>query len=154
MTGFTFVEKALARAAGVASARAGDVLDIRPDLRTPASSRPAGQVHSAPQTSQQPTPARATLQGEPANRPGPSARKSPPSLLIRGWNFATALARWTTAGMPRRTEAEIAERLAICQSCPHLQADHCNLCGCACVETNRLINKLALATERCPVGKW
>jgi len=32
MTGFTFVEKALARAAGVASARAGDVLDIRPDL--------------------------------------------------------------------------------------------------------------------------
>lgn len=32
MTGRTFVEKALARAAGVISARAGDVLDIRPDL--------------------------------------------------------------------------------------------------------------------------
>lgn len=30
--GFTFAEKALARAAGVSSARAGDVLDIRPDL--------------------------------------------------------------------------------------------------------------------------
>ncbi|MFW5696414.1 MAG: aconitase/3-isopropylmalate dehydratase large subunit family protein [Phototrophicaceae bacterium] len=32
MTGFTFAEKALARAAGVGTARAGDVLDVRPDL--------------------------------------------------------------------------------------------------------------------------
>lgn len=32
MTGFTFAEKALARAAGVTAARAGDVLDVRPDL--------------------------------------------------------------------------------------------------------------------------
>jgi 3-isopropylmalate dehydratase large subunit len=32
MTGFTFAEKVLARAAGVASARAGDVLDVRADV--------------------------------------------------------------------------------------------------------------------------
>ncbi|PJF32013.1 MAG: 3-isopropylmalate dehydratase large subunit, partial [Phototrophicales bacterium] len=32
MSGYTFAEKALARAAGVSVARAGDVLDIRPDL--------------------------------------------------------------------------------------------------------------------------
>ena len=32
MTGYTFAEKALALAAGVSSARAGDVLDVRPDL--------------------------------------------------------------------------------------------------------------------------
>lgn len=32
MTGYTFAEKALARAAGIASARAGDILDVRPDL--------------------------------------------------------------------------------------------------------------------------
>jgi 3-isopropylmalate/(R)-2-methylmalate dehydratase large subunit len=32
MTGYTFAEKALARASGVVGARAGDVLDIRPDL--------------------------------------------------------------------------------------------------------------------------
>jgi 3-isopropylmalate/(R)-2-methylmalate dehydratase large subunit len=31
-TGYTFVEKALARAAGVESARAGDVLDVSPDV--------------------------------------------------------------------------------------------------------------------------
>lgn len=32
MTGFTFAEKALARAAGVEYARAGDVLDVQPDV--------------------------------------------------------------------------------------------------------------------------
>jgi 3-isopropylmalate dehydratase large subunit len=32
MTGYTFAEKALARAAGVGAARAGDVLDVQPDL--------------------------------------------------------------------------------------------------------------------------
>lgn len=31
-TGYTFAEKVLARAAGLASARAGDVLDVKPDL--------------------------------------------------------------------------------------------------------------------------
>lgn len=77
-----------------------------------------------------------------------------PSLIIRGWNFASAMARWTLAGMPRRTQAEIDERLAICQACPFLKNNHCTKCGCACVEQNRLINKLALATEKCPEGKW
>ena len=32
MTGYTFVEKALARAAGVESACVGDILDVRPHL--------------------------------------------------------------------------------------------------------------------------
>lgn len=77
-----------------------------------------------------------------------------PSLVIRGWNFANALARWALAGMPRRTQEQIDARLAICQACPALQNDHCTKCGCACVENNRLINKLALATEKCPDGKW
>lgn len=80
--------------------------------------------------------------------------KELPSLIIRGWNFAAAMARWTLAGMPRRTQEEIDERLAICQACPALQNDHCTKCGCACVENIRLINKLSLATEKCPDGKW
>ena len=83
-----------------------------------------------------------------------SSTAEPPSLLIRGWNFAAAMARWTLAGLPRRTQAEIDERLAFCQTCEFLRNDHCTQCGCACVEQNRLINKLALATETCPLGKW
>ena len=89
-----------------------------------------------------------------APRIPPSPPAEPPSLLIRGWNFAAAMARWTLAGLPRRTQAEIDERLAICQTCEFLRNDHCTQCGCACVEQNRLINKLALATETCPLDKW
>lgn len=88
------------------------------------------------------------------NAPAVSAPPEIPSIIIRGWNFATAITKWTLAGMPRRTQAEIDARLAICQACPFLQNDHCTQCGCACVEENRLINKLALATETCPHGKW
>lgn len=83
-----------------------------------------------------------------------TAGLSLPPLVIRGWNFAQAIVRWTLAGMPRRTQEEIDNRLAICQSCEFLENHHCTKCGCACVETNRLINKLALTTEKCPVGKW
>lgn len=88
------------------------------------------------------------------HQPSTATADPPPSILIRGWNFTAAMTRWTLAGLPRRTQAEIDERLAICQACPFLQNNHCTKCGCACVEQNRLINKLALATEKCPVGKW
>jgi len=87
-------------------------------------------------------------------QPPRAAQPEIPSLIIRGWNFAAAMTRWTLAGMPRRTQAEIDERLAICQACPFLVDNHCNRCGCACVEQNQLINKLALATEKCPENKW
>ena len=77
-----------------------------------------------------------------------------PPIWIRGMNFAGAMLRWSASGLPRRTQAEIDERLAICRDCPHLVENHCNLCGCPCVESNQLLNKLALATESCPLGKW
>lgn len=82
----------------------------------------------------------------------PSA--SLPPLVVRGLNFARALARWAAAGFATRSQDTIAERLAICQECPHFVKNHCAKCGCACVEKNRLMNKLALASEKCPIGKW
>jgi hypothetical protein len=77
-----------------------------------------------------------------------------PPLHIRGWNFAGAMARWAGEGFQRRTQDEIDERLAICQACPHLVNDHCSLCGCKCVATNQVVNKLALKGQECPIGKW
>jgi hypothetical protein len=77
-----------------------------------------------------------------------------PPLLIRGWNFAWAMTRWVGSGFTMRSHSEIAARLAICQSCEHLVNDHCNLCGCACTETEQVMNKLAIASEKCPIGKW
>ena len=77
-----------------------------------------------------------------------------PPLLVRGLNFAAAMFRWVAAGRPVRSQSEIDERLAICQSCPQLVENVCQKCGCACVEENSVLNKLALATEKCPIGKW
>lgn len=79
----------------------------------------------------------------------------PVNWLIRGWNFTMAMAKWTAAGMKMRSQAEIDARLKICQACPYLDRQStCTVCGCACVETNQVLNKLAIATEKCPMGKW
>lgn len=84
----------------------------------------------------------------------PESDQPLPPLIIRGLNFASAMARWTLAGFPRRAPEEIAARLAVCESCPHFAKNHCTHCGCACVETDQILNKLALATETCPDGRW
>ena len=77
-----------------------------------------------------------------------------PPLWIRGWNFANAMARHAASGFTRCSNTTIEERLAICQACPNLVDHHCQLCGCACIADNQLMNKLALASETCPLGKW
>lgn len=82
------------------------------------------------------------------------SNQTPPSFWIRGWNFANAMARHVASGFARCSKEVIEERLAICQACPHLVDQHCQLCGCACVAENQLINKLALTSEACPLGKW
>lgn len=77
-----------------------------------------------------------------------------PPLIVRGLNFAAAITRWISSGLKLRSRQEIDERLAICQACPQFVDDHCRVCGCPCVESNQLRNKLALASETCPLGKW
>ena len=80
---------------------------------------------------------------------------SPPiPLWVRGWNFATAMARHATNGFKRSSPELLETRLAQCQACPELENDHCKLCGCACVAENRFLNKIALESEKCPLGKW
>jgi len=73
-----------------------------------------------------------------------------PPVLTRGWNFARALARWTAAGRPVCTEAQREERVRICQSCPHLVGESaCGLCGCPIGGREKLLSKVAMATEAC-----
>ena len=82
------------------------------------------------------------------------SRSPVPPLWIRGWNFANAMARHAASGFTRCSNTTIEERLAVCQICPHLVDHHCQLCGCACIADNQLMNKLALVSEACPLGKW
>ncbi|WP_397570669.1 hypothetical protein [Schlesneria sp. T3-172] len=77
-----------------------------------------------------------------------------PSLVIRTWNFGSALIRWGGAGFPTRSKREISKLLKICQSCEHLKENVCTKCGCQCNEKEQVMNKLALKTEHCPEKKW
>jgi hypothetical protein len=83
-----------------------------------------------------------------------------PSLAKQAWNYGKAVAKWKLAGSPTRTEAEIAERFAICEACEFFSTKtrpHCTICGCTCSETtDGLKSKLAMRTETCPLDppKW
>jgi hypothetical protein len=89
-----------------------------------------------------------------ANTRKPNEKQELPPIWIRGLNFAIAMANYAAIGFVRCTQEKIDGRLAICQDCSDFTGDHCSRCGCACVESNRLLNKLALESEHCPLGKW
>jgi hypothetical protein len=80
--------------------------------------------------------------------------------------YTKALTRWAAAGFPTRDQRTIAELHARhCRPCPQFHADssgssgasggRCGKCGC---NVNRdgwaVRNKLRMATEHCPLGKW
>lgn len=77
-----------------------------------------------------------------------------PPVMIRGWNFAKAMARHAGNGFKLCEPEQIEERLLICQACPQLTNDHCAACGCACGGSVSVTNKLAIPTEKCPLQKW
>jgi hypothetical protein len=71
-------------------------------------------------------------------------------------HYAQAVARWTLAGWPMRSGESVRRLLAICESQTDCYADgHCLKCGCK-VNNWRfpLANKLKMAGEKCPLGKW
>ena len=82
-----------------------------------------------------------------------------PNLVIRGWNYAKAVAKWELAGSPERSQEEINAILEICRKCEEFNAEKgaCSKCGCNInAQRKALSNKLAMATEHCPLDppKW
>lgn len=80
-----------------------------------------------------------------------------PGIIKRAGQYAKAIARWTAAGSPTRTQAEIDGLLAVCRGCRQYNAQHaaCAKCGCNVnSQASGLANKLAMATEHCPLRKW
>jgi len=80
-------------------------------------------------------------------------------MVVRGINFASALARHAWGGFAVRTPEEIEGRLAICQDCEFRSGDgdslNCTKCGCQCAASSEIfLNKLAWKSEKCPEGKW
>ncbi len=80
-----------------------------------------------------------------------------PSLPERVVNYAAAWTRWALRGMPTRDENQIRELLSICIQCDQYdaQGEACNACGCCTNKrTQGWANKIAMATEHCPLQKW
>ena len=80
-----------------------------------------------------------------------------PGIVQLGYRYTRALARWIKAGRPVRNQEEISEIYEICRQCRTLDTatNSCKYCGCRIGNhSNPLLNKIAMATERCPVGKW
>lgn len=75
------------------------------------------------------------------------------SLPRKASKYALALAKWKAAGSPVRDEAEVSRLMAICEVCPKFVKScggkpKCKECGCW------LKQKIPMATEECPMGKW
>lgn len=80
----------------------------------------------------------------------------PPDFVTRAKNFASAAAKWQAAGRPKCTDEQREQRFKICETCELFNGTHCthSACGCPITRDSRWRNKLAWATEACPIGKW
>jgi len=86
-----------------------------------------------------------------------SARLGADSLGIT-WDdakhYAAALAKWTRAGFPKRSQEEVERIELICRACEHYIGGRCNLCGCRVNLGPAITNKIRMATENCQKDKW
>ena len=70
-------------------------------------------------------------------------------------HYGAALLRWSAAGFPTRSQAEIDAIMAVCRACDRYTGDRCRECGCRVATWGLAIgNKAAMATEACPLRKW
>lgn len=86
----------------------------------------------------------------------------PPSLLQKAKNFTKAIVKHAADGGARCTDEQIQNRAEICFGCQYFKRNEgeasgmCSHMGCGCNITKKqeFLNKLAWASESCPVGKW
>lgn len=81
-----------------------------------------------------------------------------PSLLDKVINFGKAMTKHVVSGMEYCTEEQTQERFEICKACPFIKDNNgvlsCGKCGCGLSDKTKILNKLALKSQSCPIGKW
>lgn len=92
------------------------------------------------------------------NRCDAETRERVAALPDKLKGYASALKKWVAAGRPTRSEEEQKRiREEHCLKCEMFDAekDACKNCGCSLAMTgNPLTSKLAMGTEKCPLGRW
>ena len=80
------------------------------------------------------------------------------SIFNLAYRYTRALSRWIKAGRPVRSEEEIEWIFeAHCKPCEAFdeESSSCLHCGCRVnLAKSAPLNKIAMATEECPLGKW
>ena len=81
-----------------------------------------------------------------------------PSVRQKMASWCGAVHRWKEAGRPVRPISEV-QRIYrdVCRSCEHIDANGraCTVCGCRVNTSKRAkLNKIRMAPEHCPIGKW
>lgn len=78
--------------------------------------------------------------------------------MEKAYRYTRALSRWIKAGRPARSDEVIISIFENhCFRCSDYDENSksCNQCGCRVnTKNNPLSNKIAMATENCPIGKW
>jgi len=79
-----------------------------------------------------------------------------PNVFNQAYHYTQALSRWLKMGRPVRSEEEIMKILeTYCKPCEAYEKGGCQSCGCRVnLATTAPLNKIAMATEKCPLGKW
>ena len=74
-------------------------------------------------------------------------------LLI---DYAAAVAQWTLAGCPTRTDQEVENIFRVfCKPCYLHRRGTCLECGCRVRSDGiALTNKIRMATQHCPIKRW
>jgi len=81
-----------------------------------------------------------------------------PPLTIQLWTYKEAILRWAKAGRPVRSQEEVKRiHREHCEPCEWYDKDNARCKGCGCfvsVSSIAISNKLKMATEHCPKGKF
>jgi hypothetical protein len=80
------------------------------------------------------------------------------NIFNLAYRYTRALSRWIKAGRPVRSEEEIKQIFEThCAPCEAYdkRSSACRHCGCRVnFSTTAPLNKIAMRTEECPLGKW
>lgn len=73
-----------------------------------------------------------------------------PGIVVKMASATKAYTRWALNGFRERTDEERFALTLICSQCDKYNAEKntCRVCGCG------LPQKIKMATEKCPLGKW
>lgn len=87
----------------------------------------------------------------------PSEDLVKPQIVDRIRNYAVAVKRWQDHGRPVRSDEQVAGILDLCTKCEYYDGEIClhHKCGCKVNDSKwAIVNKIRMATESCPIGKW